>query len=251
MIALTQEELKAVRGDPQVALIQKFLNVYGGQTPLVVDGLWGSLSKSTFLLAFVNKNAKAITDAEKLEIAKQLGDTNLKRINAVAKVESGPDGGWFSSGLPTILYERHKFWEWVTDKSKRVVSWFANPKAGDYTKDANRNGINDSWEKLSLAVGVDPMAALQAISIGEFQVLGRYYRECGFSHPIEMLWAARNSQVAQWGFLRDYILKVANLKSAFLKLSTNPADCVAFARGYNGSGYKKYSYDTKLAKAMR
>ena len=40
-----------------------------------------------------------------------------------------------------ILYERHKFWEWVQDKSNRVVSWFANPKAGDYTLDGNTNLI--------------------------------------------------------------------------------------------------------------
>ena len=63
--------------------------------------------------------------------------------------------------------------------------------------------------------------------------------------------AARNSQRAHYMMLRDYILKVANLKPAFLKLSTNPADCEAFARGYNGGGYKKYDYHNKLAKAMR
>ena len=102
MITLTSEELKRVR-NPEIALVQKFINVYGGQTALVVDGIWGSLSKSTFILAFVNKNAEAISYAEKLEIAKQLGDTNTKRLEAVAKVESGPDGGWFPSGLPTIL----------------------------------------------------------------------------------------------------------------------------------------------------
>ncbi len=250
MITLTSEELKRVR-NPEIALVQKFINVYGGQTALVVDGIWGSLSKSTFILAFVNKNAEAISYAEKLEIAKQLGDTNTKRLEAVAKVESGPDGGWFPSGLPTILFERHKFWQWIGDKSKRVVSWFSNPTPGGYTKDANKNGINDSWEKLADAIGSDPKAALKSISIGEFQVMGVYHLQCGYEHPIEMLWAARNSQRAQYMMLRDYILKVANLKPAFLKLSTNPADCEAFARGYNGGSYKKYDYHNKLAKAMR
>ena len=117
--------------------------------------------------------------------------------------------------------------------------------------DADGNGINDSWEKLSYAIGKDPLAALKSISIGKFQVLGEYYLHCGYEHPIEMLYACSRSELAQYNLLRDYILNVANLKSAFLRLSTNPVDNEAFARGYNGVLYRKYDYHNKLAKAMR
>ena len=250
MIVLTTEEAAKAK-DLNVAWMQKWLNANGAMPALLIDGKGGDLTKDAILQVFTNKNAQAITQEQLQSIARDLGDTNTKRINAVAKVESGPYGGWFSSGHPVILYERHKFWEWVQDKSKRVLSWFANPKAGDYTMDANGNSINDSWEKLSLAACKDPLAAFQAISIGKFQVLGRWYRECGYEHPIEMLWAARNDEYAHYRMLRDYILNVANLKTAFLQISSKTDDCRAFARGYNGPAYEKYSYHTKIAKEMR
>lgn len=245
---LTAEELKKSR-NPDVSWLQKWLNLNAG-TNLEVDGVWGTISRSSFILAFTCKNATAITEEELKRISIELGDSNTKRIKAVSKVES--DGsGWFNSGLPKILYERHKYWKHVKNAHNRVVSWFANPKAGGYTMDANKNGINDSWEKLALAVGKDPLAALKSISIGKFQVLGEYYNYCGYNHPIEMLYACSRSEYAQYGLLRDYILKVANIKSAFLRLSTNPADNVPFAKGYNGPAYAKYSYHIKLANAMR
>lgn len=50
--------------------------------------------------------------------------------------------------------------------------------------------------------------------------------------------------------LRDYILKVANLKGAFLALGANAEANRAFARGYNGVAYAKNAYHSKLARAM-
>ena len=243
---LTKEQLSSVR-NPDVAWVQAWLNENCG-TDLEIDGVWGTLSRSTFISAMACRTAPAITEQELQTIAEQLGDKDTKRIKAVALVESN-GSGWFDSGLPKILWERHKFWEWTTNVN-RVVSWFANPQYGGYTMDANKNGINDSWEKLSLAIGKDPVAALSAISIGKFQVLGRYYRKCGYNHPIEMLYAASRDEYAHYAMLRDYILNVAKLKEAFLALSTNPNDNRTFARGYNGKAYERYGYHIKLAKAM-
>ena len=214
-----------------------------------IDGIIGSGSKKAILACFQNKKAPAITTPELVNLAVRLGDTNTNRIRAVAKVEAN-GSGWFNDGLPKILYERHKFWGF-TALANRIKSWFANPSAGDYTSDANKNGINDSWEKLSFAACKDPLAAFQSVSIGKFQVMGQWYKQCGFEHPIEMLWAARNDEYAHYKMLRDYILKVANLQAAFLKISSNPESCRDFARGYNGPAYAKYDYHTKIAKEMR
>lgn len=234
--------------NPDVAWVQSWLNLNCG-TNLEVDGAWGTASRAAFINAFVCKTATAITKEEMEAIAADLGDTDTRRLKAVAAVESS-GSGWFNSGLPKILWERHKFWQWVKNTSNRVVSWFANPTAGDYTMDVNKNGVNDSWEKLSLAIGKEPLAALQSISMGKFQVLGCYYQECGYNHPIEMLYACSRSEYAQYCLLRDYILKVANCQAAFMAISSNPNDCRAFAKTYNGAGYEKYDYHTKIAKEM-
>lgn len=231
----------------EIAFIQQFLNDHAG-TNLTVDGVFGTLSRASFIMAFVNKNAEGITGDQLMNIAKDLGDTSVRRIVAVSKVESG-GSGFFDSGLVKILFERHLFHK--ATRGKWSVTPYSNPEAGGYTLDADRNGINDSWEKLAMAIAKDPMSALTSISIGKFQILGKYYSECGYSHPIEMLWEATQSEYAHYKMLRDYILNVAKCKSAFLKLSTNPDDCRALAKAYNGPAYEKFDYHNKLARAMR
>lgn len=245
---LSEEQKSSVKNQ-DVAWIQAWLNENCG-TDLEIDGAWGTSSRATFITAMTCRNAAAITDEELLEIAKQLGDTDTRRIKAVAVVESA-GSGWFNSGLPKILYERHKFWQWVKDAKNRVVSWYANPTAGDYTLDANKNGINDSWEKLSYAIGKEPLAALMSVSIGKFQVLGKYYAECGYNHPIEMLFACSRSEYAQYCLLRDHILKVANSQAAFLALCGDADKNRAFAKAYNGAAYEKNAYHVKLAKELK
>ena len=218
-------------------------------TPLNPDGLPGPLTRSTFILLFVNKNARAIDETERLLIAKSLGDVNTKRIRAVAQVESA-GSGWFDSGLPKILYERHYFHKFVKKTISWVTGFISNPSSGGYTVDADKNGINDNWDKLAAAVCVDPYGALQSVSIGSFQVMGRWYKDCGYKHPIDMLWAARNSEYEHWKMLAGFI-KANNLTKAFLAISTNASDNVRFVEAYNGPAWRKNDYANKLAKAMR
>nr|DAT00645.1 MAG TPA: N acetylmuramidase [Caudoviricetes sp.] len=246
---LLTESQRANARDVDVAWIQAWLNVNCG-TNLEVDGVWGTSSRAEFISAMTCRNAKAITEEEMNSLVRRLGDVTDKRIKAIAKVESA-GSGWFDSGLPKILYERHKFWKHVRKAVNRVVTWFANPAAGDYTMDANRNGINDSWEKLALAIGKEPLAALMSVSIGKFQVMGEYYSQCGYNHPIEMLHACSRSEMAQYELLVSYILNVAKILPAYNMLSTDPEKCRSFARAYNGVGYEKNRYHVKLAEAMR
>ena len=246
LLSVTQ---RVMARDLDVAWIQAWLNVNCG-TNLEVDGVWGTSSRAEFIAAMTCRNAKAITAEEMQSLVRRLGDVNDKRIKAIAKVESA-GSGWFNSGLPKILYERHKFWTHVHNAVNRVKSWFANPLAGDYTMDANNNGINDSWEKLSLAIGKDPLAALMSVSIGKFQVMGEYYAQCGYNHPIEMLHACSRSELAQYELLVSYILNVAKILPAYNMLSTDPEKCRSFARAYNGAAYEKNRYHVKLAEAMK
>ena len=257
LIAFDEDLVRRSIGIPQeskemnVKDLQVWLNAHGASPKLVEDGIGGTLTRTAFIQVFINKNAKAITKEELQSIAVLLGDTSTKRVEAVASVESN-GGGWFNSGLPKILYERHYFYR-LTKKTVKWLSfgWLGNSSSGGYTTDVNSNGINDNWEKLAAAVCIDPDSAIQSVSIGKFQVMGSHYKLLGYSQPIDMLWAARNDEYEHYKMLANYILKVANLKSAFLKLSTNPSDNVAFARGYNGPSYSKNAYDVKLARAMR
>ena len=230
--------------------LQKWLNLKGAN--LVVDGKAGEATRTAFMKVFQNKNATPISDGQLLSIAQSLGDQNTKRIKAVAQVESG-GSGFLPCGHPKILWERHLFYRYVG----KTIYFIGNKKqflstqtAGDYTLDANNNQINDSWEKLAQGVTIDVDGALCSISMGKFQVLGKYYKECGYANPLEMLWDCSQSEYAHYKLFVSYILNVANLKGAFLKIDTNPQNCIPFARGYNGIAYTKYAYHINIAKAM-
>mgnify|MGYP002651479918 CR=1 FL=1 len=233
-----------------VSELQQWLNEHGATPKLKVDGLGGALTRAAFIQVFINKNAKAITECDLMDLAKELGDNSTKRIKAVSKVESN-GSGWFDSGLPKILYERHYFYKFVKETINIVsLGFLSKSDWGGYTIDINKNGINDSWEKLSRAVCINPDGALQSISIGKFQVMGKWYKEIGYAHPIDMLWDASQTEYSHYKMLVGYI-KMARLVPAFLSLSTNPKNNIPFARGYNGSSYIKNSYHEKLANAMK
>ena len=58
------------------------------------------------------------------------------------------------------------------------------------------------------------------------------------------------SEAAHYEMLARYVLTFG-LADDLRRLSTNPVDCEGFAAGYNGPGYRRFSYHTKLAAAMR
>jgi N-acetylmuramidase len=226
-----------------VRSMQTWLNAHGANIP--VDGLGGPSTRSAILQVFTNKKAPAISDVELRSIAAYLGDPNGIRLKKVAKVEAA-GSGWFNSGLVKILYERHIFYRRTSGKFG--ITELSNSKAGGYTIDANNDDIIDSWEKLAKAACLDPLAAFESVSIGKFQVMGFHANKLGYSNALEMMWAASQSEAAQYEMCARYINKF-DLRDEFLKISNDPADCVAFAKGYNGAGYAKFSYHVKLARA--
>lgn len=233
--------------------LQIWLNDKGANPKLIADGIGGPRTRDAIYQVFKNKSAPAATEMDLMKIAHTLGDNSTKRIKAIAKVESN-GSAWQDDGLVKILYERHYFYKFV----KKTIylpgykdHFLSNPKWGGYTIDFNKNNINDSWEKLAHAMCINPDGALQSISIGKFQVMGIYYKELGYNHPIDMLWDATRSEKAHYNILAGYILRVAYMKSAFLKISTNSETCRDFAKKYNGSNYAANNYHVKIANAMR
>lgn len=210
------------------------------------DGIIGKATKQAIYDLFENKNLQLITDQDLKQISASLGDTSgTARIRAVSEVESG-GYGWYNTGHVKILYERHKFYKYNDDKTAPLSTFFNYPDGGNYTIDANKNDINDSWEKLLRACEFDPMAAFMSVSMGKFQVMGFHYQDMGFATPYDMLFSMVSIEANHYKCLAKYILK-NNLKSAFLKINGSPINCVPFARGYNGSGYSFFKYDSKLA----
>jgi hypothetical protein len=216
--------------------LQRWLGAHG--QPVDVDGKPGPKTRAAIIAAFTNTCAPAVTDEDIATIAARLGCT-VKQLKAVSLVESG-GAGFDKQGRPKILFERHLFHRLTN--GKHSVCSFSNPKGGGYAE--------DSWKKLTEAACKDAHAAFSAVSWGKFQVLGSHWNVLGYPSPIDMAYSTVTSEAAHYDMLARYIEK-NGLKPAIQKLSTDPDDCRAFAKGYNGPAYERFDYHTKMARAMR
>lgn len=226
----------------KIAALQTWLNAKGCQ--LVVDGDSGPATANAFYNVFGNRKAPAATEEEIATFARRLGGS-LKQMRAVDAVESGGKG-FLDSGHPKILWERHHFWK----RLQLNLPLISNPTAGGYTLDANKNNINDSWEKLCAAAMYAPAWAIESCSWGKFQVMGFWWQKLGYPSAIDFAWSMRESEAGHYEALVRYI-QFNKLTGAFQALSPDPETCRAFGAGYNGKGYRKFDYHNKLARAMR
>lgn len=228
---------------------QEWLNSKGAS--LVVDGDIGRNTEIAIWSIFSNRRAIAVTPIELEIFSSRLGCT-ARQLRAVGIVESR-GSGWNNSGHPTNLYERHYMFKRLGVKiaSKRVVgSLLSLSNSGGYTIDSDKDGLNDSWEKLVEGAKINPVAAFESCSWGKFQVMGAWWKKLGYATVYDMVYSMVNSEAGHYEVLCRYVLSF-NLAPAMRALSTSPETCRAFAKGYNGPLYAKGEYHIKLARAMQ
>lgn len=221
--------------------LQIWLNKHGAD--LKTDGIGGPATRQAIFDVFRNTKAPAATEEDKARIATRLGGS-LKQMNAVSAVEA-PRGGWDRKGMLTCLYERHYGWK----RWRIKIPFLSNPKPGGYTIDADRDGINDSWEKAADAACRFGAEAFECLSWGKFQIMGAWWKKLGYASVLDFVFILSEHEANHYEALARYIERFG-LKKAFQNISDKPSDCVAFARGYNGPGYAKYNYDRRIAAEM-
>lgn len=228
----------------KVAALQDWLNLKGWKPQLVVDGVGGPATRAAVLGLFANRNAPAVTGADIAAFAARLGCTP-RQLNAVAAVESS-GGGFLDSGHPKILWERHYFWR----RLRLRIPLISDPAPGGYTLDADRDGVNDSWEKLAEACCTAPGWAFESASWGKFQIMGAWWQKLGYASAIDFAWSMRESEAGHYEALVRYVERFG-LVAAIRAIDGNPMNARAFARMYNGPGFAKFNYDSKIAAAWR
>jgi hypothetical protein len=163
-------------------------------------------------------------------------------LRAIAQVESG-GAGFDSQGRPKILYERQVFSRSTTPRG-RFDAQHPDISAPKGYGPGNYGTADQQWPKLARAYQLDGDAALKACSWGTFQILGKNHKVSGFpdvrSFVAEMF-------ASPAGHLRALARFIRANPSIHRGLRTH--DWAAVAKGYNGSNYKRFSYDTKLATA--
>lgn len=186
----------------------------------------------------------------------------VAQIRAVDEVESG--GGWFTDvradvlnadgpggfiggpHLPKILFEAHIFDRETKGRYRASHPNISSPRWNR----ALYVGGQAEWKRLHRAMQLDRTAALKSASVGRYQIMGFNHRLAGFI-SVETFWEAmKKSEAEHLAAFVSFILN-AKLGDALRQVSNRHADCIPFARGYNGSGYAKNNYHVKIAKAHK
>lgn len=178
-----------------------------------------------------------------LELVASEAEIELPALQAVVAVEAA-GSGFDSVGRPKILYEPHIFYRQldIVKRDEATAEGLAYPKWGE--KPYPR-GSNAQYDRLNAAMEIDQSAALKSCSWGMGQVMGSNHRAAGYGDVETMVLACMDSEAKQVEMMVNFI------RSNKLLSAIQNKDWTTFARGYNGPGYAKNSYDVKLADAYR
>jgi LysM repeat protein len=104
-----------------------------------------------------------------------------------------------------------------------------------------------SYKRLTKAYQLDKVAALESCSWGAFQIMGSNWRQMGYKSIYEFTKAMSRSEKEQ---IKAFVLFIKNVKPKIV-VALKEKNWAMAAKLYNGSDYKKNSYDTKLAAAYK
>lgn len=232
----------------RITNLQTWLNAHGAK--LTVDGAWGPATRMAVIDVFRNTAAPAAEPGDIRQIALDLGATE-RQLKAFANVESG-GSGWDDAGLLKCLWERHYAWRRVKVAARWTgigQAWLSLAQPGGYTIDADKDGINDSWEKLADMTGLFGFnAAAECASFGKFQIMGAHWKALGYSSVAQFVWQLSRTEAEHYRAFGKFI-EVNNLTRALRAVDGDPASCTPIARGYNGKGQR--GYDVRIAAAYR
>lgn len=184
----------------------------------------------------------------------------VAQVRAVWEVES--NGGWFQDvradilavdgpggfidgpDLPKILFEAHVF---DRETDGRFRASHPNLSSARWNR-ALYVGGQAEWLRLHRAMQLDRRAALRSASVGGAQIMGFNHKAAGFE-TVEAFWdAMKTSERAHLDAFASFI-QASSLTVALRQISNRSADCVPFARGYNGKGFAANNYHVKIAAA--
>lgn len=162
--------------------------------------------------------------------------TGLAEIRTLAKVESG-GAGFLDDGRVVIRFEPHVFHE---KTGGRYAASHPHLSYKNWNPN-NPKGVEHSWALFKEACTLDATAAVLSTSWGMFQVMGYNFRACGCKSLPEFVARMERSMDEQLALTVEFLMSTG--MAALLRTH----QWAELALRYNGKGYKKNQYDTKLA----
>lgn len=232
--------------------IQRHLGVpddglYGPVTEAAIAKALGIVERifdrQDFLARYVNTHAPAITEDHITEAAKRLS-VPPGHIRMLRTVES--NGRSFDDkGRPVILFEPHVFHK--RTQGKYGVTPYSYPKWGYKPYPSMMDG---RWTQMADAAAKDEDAALESASWGLFQIMGFHWQDLGYSSVLDFTQRMTASEVEHLEAVVRFIEKNGLAPALRRCRAGDPESCREFAKGYNGGGYERNDYHTKMAGAL-
>jgi len=156
-------------------------------------------------------------------------------LRAVIEVETR-GGGFDVHGRLKMLFEPHVFYRELSgaEREEAVRMGLAYRRWGE------REYPSDSYTRLTQAMAINVDAALRSASWGLGQIMGFNHQLAGYSSAKAMVDDFLDDEEIHLAAMVEFII------SCGLDDDLRREDWRGFARGYNGSGYAKHGYHTKL-----
>lgn len=236
------------------ASVQKFLNQHVKLTKdLTIDGNPGAITGAALAL-YQKQQGLPVTSvydvatqaaiqpylnfyiqtADVQAAATSLG-VPLASVMAVCKTETA-GSGFNDDGSCAILFERHIFYQQLKAGGMAAATLAAlvvkspnivNPASGGYA------GGSAEWPRFNLASQINAEAAKYSISMGLFQIMGRWFSDCGYTSLDAYYHDMIQNEKLQ---LTAFVSFIKKNSGGLLWTALKNKNWTSFASLYNGSG---------------
>ena len=143
--------------------------------------------------------------------------------------------GYLPDKRPKILFERHIFSRLTAGRFDVDDPDVSQPSPGGY----GASGAHQ-YDRLAVAIALDPVAALKSASWGLGQIMGENYSAAGFRSVQDMVTAMIASEDQQLAAMAAF------LHAGGMDKLLAAGNWSSFARRYNGPNYAANNYDGLL-----
>lgn len=182
-----------------------------------------------------------LSDRDFHEVASKLG-VDVAAIKAVVEIEAGrTHEGFWAPGKPLINFDLSMFRQFA---GKRGVNIGKYTKSHAVVFNSHRGSQPRARQRLSAARSIHPHAAVEGTFWGMFQIGGFNWKRCGAKSIEEFEERMSKTERDQLDMFAEFISSTGLVKHLQSK------NWAAFARGYNGPGYARRGYHTRMASAF-
>lgn len=186
-----------------------------------------------------------LTEEDFEEVARELG-VEVAAIKAVTDIEAGKSHeGFWSEGKPLINFDLAMFRR-MAARNKVNVGKYVRTHAVVFSRpNSVRYGSHLAAQqaRLDAARTIHDLSAIEGTFWGMFQIGGFNWRKCGAESPDEFVRLMSRSERDQLELFANFVRNTGLLKYLQSK------NWAAFAKGYNGPGYARRGYHTRMAAA--